>query len=353
MLSNGTHRPQRFASRTWQAEIVGAPAMIMALGVFLRYPGMYLFERLMDPADARAVFVAGAYLLSFIAAFILVRFVQQAVLDRSILIGLTDEHFRIGTWVAGLNVLAATLSSVEPVWAEFAHAMAWPMWVLYAGWLVMMTVRRKLDPVRLNGTVFLSTVATQSMVIGFMTVHPGLVSDAIALLIVLNVLGIITYWISFTLTWVAGGLSDPLSGWVPQNNITHGALSITMLAAQMIEESMPGSLPYFHLVIQIAWCATALMVAASVVYELSLIRNRKKDLLRFRLGNYARNFTYAMFFASTYFGYFYSHPSIMKTFFSPSLLTMLALLVAAVNVWESFNQIKGSARSNRAVHSVA
>lgn len=340
-VNTSASQAEQFASREWREEIIGVPAMFMAFGIFLRYPAPYLLERMVGSESSdRIVTVLGVLLLLF-ALFVVLRFLSQAKRDRRVLWDYSPNHFRMGTWVAGFAVLATLFHAQSLLLAQALFVVSVILWMLYLSWLTVMAFREKLQGGKLNGTVFLSTVATQSIVIAFMVIFPGHVADFLPWLIILNVFGIALYWISFSLVWVAGGFRRPFRQWVPQNNITHGALSITMLSAQMIEESIPGSLPYFHLVIQVAWVATALMVVGSHVYEVWLVIGRKVPLLNFHLGNYARNFTYGMFFACTYFGYMYPHPSIMKLVLDPGLLAILGTVVLAVNVWELGHQLLG------------
>lgn len=315
--------------------------MFMAFGILLRFPGPYLLEKTAGVLPAERIVAVLTVLLLVFALFVMIRFVMQAVRDLRVLWDYSANHFRIGTWVAGFAVLAALMHGLVPLIAQILFAVAIMLWVLYLAWLIGMALRERLQGGNLNGTVFLSTVATQSVVIAFMVVFPDQIAGFLPWLIMVNVFGIALYWISFALVWVAGGFRQPFREWVPQNNITHGALSISMLSAQMIEEALPGSLPYFHLVIQVAWVATALMVAGSLAYEVWLVAVRKAPLLEFQLGNYARNFTYGMFFACSFYGFMYPHPSVMKLVLDPSLLAILGLAVLAVNVWELGHQLSG------------
>jgi len=330
--------PLRYVSEEWKGEIVGVPAMFMALGVFLRYPGKYMLEYFLEPALSRSILMTLTVFLTLFAVYVAYRFGAQFRADRRVLWDYSVNHLRIGTWVAGVNIMAVLLFPISPIIAKITHAFGLLLWGSYITWIVRMAVRGELRGGNLSGTVFLTTVATQSVVVVFMTIFGEHVSEFLPWLIMLNVLGIIFYWISFALMWVAGGFVEPLLNWVPQNNITHGALSITMLAAQMIEESMPGSLSYFHLVIQVAWVITSLFFLSSLFYELYLILSRKKQLLGFQLGNYARNFTYSMFFACSFYGYVYSHQSVMKDILNPSTLLAMGFVALFVNLWELTHQ---------------
>lgn len=324
----------RFASKVWKEEIVGVPAMFMAFGIFLLYPGPYLLQRVAGQKITELVVGVLVLLLVLFGMLVLYKFVTQVRMDVTVLWNYSTNLFRMGTWTAGVAVLAALASKHVPFLGYALFFLALLLWGFYLVWLVIMAGRNKLGGGNLNGTVFLSTVATQSVVVSFMTVFPDQIGDFLPWLIIMNVFGIALYWISFALVWVAQGFLRPLAEWVPQNNITHGALSITMLSAQMIEETIPGSLPYFHLVIQIAWAATSVLFLCSLAYEGRLVVTGKGSLLKFQLGNYARNFTYGMFFACSYYGYMYPNPSLMKLVLNPSLLLVLALIVLLVNMWE-------------------
>lgn len=308
--------------------------MVMALGIFLMYPGRYLAESLMDHELARWTLLILTLAICAFGAYVIFRFAAQAVIDRTVLWNHTLDHIRIGTWVAGLNVLAVLFHGLIPLVAQVLHGLAWAVWIGYMIWLVQMTWKKQFVGGGLTGSLFLTTVATQSLIAGFVRVLPDHVSEWIYLLISMNVFGIILYWISFALVWIAGGFVGPVERWIPQNNITHGALSISMLAAQMIEERIPGTLPYFHYVIQLAWVTTTIFLVLALVYETTAVLRRTTDLLTFRMTNYARNFTWGMYFACTYYGYTYAPPSLMKGLLNPAMLTLLAVLVLTMNAWE-------------------
>ena len=313
--------------------------MVMAFGIFLLYPGQFLLHAAVGVERGESFLRFLSIGLALFAIFVLYRFAAQFVRDRTVLWDLTVDHIRIGTWIAGLNVLASIANRFDSLTASLLMVGGWIVWGGYIVWLLKMTVRRQFAGGDLNGSIFLTTVATQSIVISFVKVWPAGISDYIYLLISINVLGIVFYWISFALVWIASGIVGPIKNWIPQNNITHGALSISMLAAQMIEEHMPGTLPYFHFVIQIAWVTASVFVVSSLVLEIYLVVSETKDLLTFRMTNYARNFTYAMFFACTYYGYTYPQPSVMKTVLNPTLLLTLAGIVLIINVWELSHQL--------------
>lgn len=339
-----------YASGVWGSEIIGVPAMFMALGIFLLYAGKYLFEVVFGQNISGTILVVLSLMLFIFAIYVIYLFIVQLIRDRKVLWNYTLNHFRMGTWVAGVNILASVLTPIAISAARLFYGIGCFLWVLYLIWLVKMVFKGDLKGGNVNGTVFLSTVATQSVVVAFMRVWPDHVTDFIYWLITLNVVGIIFYWIAFGLVWVVGGIVGPLVDWMPQNNITHGALSITMLAAQMIEDNMPGTLPYFHYVIQAAWVITAVFFIWFLLYEVYLLVSKKKQLLTFYLGNYARNFTYGMFFACSYYGYTYSHSSVMKDVLNPALLLLLAIVVLGVNVWELTHQISSSLFQRVIVH---
>lgn len=329
----------QYASSIWGKEIIAVPAMIMALGIFLLYAGQFFFSHLIGETLSNEIIFVLSCSLGLFTLYFAHRFIHQIIKNRKVVWDYTLDHFTIGTWIAGVNIVGSIFLSIEPLLAKILFAIGITLWIFYMFWLVKMVFRGEMKSANLTGVVFLTTVATQSVVVTFIRVFPLHIADFIYGLISLNVLGIVFYWISFALVWVAPGIIEPLTKWVPQNNITHGALSITMLAAQMIEDNMPGTLPYFHFVIQAAWIAATVFFLLSIYYEIRLIVMHKKPLLKFRMSNYARNFTYGMFFACSYYGYTYQHPSIMKTFLNPTILFVLAVVVLLVNVWEMSNQI--------------
>ena len=69
----------------------------------------------------------------------------------------------------------------------------------------------------------------------------------------------------------------------------------------------------------------------------------KADLLRLRVSNWARAFTFGMLFACTYYGASTFPETIMAAAASPHVLMALASLVIAVNAWEGGRLLSGFA----------
>ncbi|MDD5657277.1 MAG: hypothetical protein PHF00_08500 [Elusimicrobia bacterium] len=75
--------------------------------------------------------------------------------------------------------------------------------------------------------------------------------------------------------------------------------------------------------------------AGAAALELALSASGRRNLLRFKTANYARSFTYGMFFACTWFAATHSPGSTAAKLACPLSLYVLAALVAAVNLWET------------------
>ncbi len=158
-------------------------------------------------------------------------------------------------------------------------------------------------------------------------------------LLVLNALGIVLYCVFFYLIWIVHGVKAQIANWVPPNNITHGALSISLLAAEMIAVRMVTPSSLLHAAIDVIWVVDALLFMVIVVTELWLVVSGVQPLLSFQVSNFARNFTYGMFFACTYYGYTHIEQSIIQSICSPWMLLVLAGVVFVVNIWEVSRQV--------------
>ena len=342
-----------YASREFGQDLVGSPAIIMSLGVCSLYALRYVIQTTLGPQYASWPVQIGALSLGAFALYLIYLFGRQASIDRTVLWGPATDLFRIGTWVAALNVLARLISFSWAPAAWLCHALASAVWVMYIGWVLRMW-RRGYIPPQICGTAFLSTVATQSIVLTAAALFPAMPAPAMAGLVALNLFGVVIYGRFFLLVWVRRGINAQIAHWVPPNNITHGALSISVLAAESLVALTVSPPRAIVIAIEAVWSLAALLFIAVLVIELSLLVRGKADLLRFRVVNWARAFTYGMLFACTYYGARMLPGTIMASVARPSVLMALAILVLAINAWEGGHElarvairaVRGSKRSS-------
>ena len=314
----------------------------MSLGVCSLYALRYMAQTAFGPQYSGVPARIGALLLGAFTLYLVHLFARQATIDRTVLWSLASDPFRIGTWVAALNVLARLLSPTWLAAAWLCHAVAWVIWVMYIGWVLRIWSHEDVLS-RLCGTAFLTTVATQSTVVAAVGLFPGMPPFAVAVLSLVNLLGIAFYCRFFLLVWVRRGLKAQADHWVPPNNITHGALSISVLAAESLAAGLVSPAAAIIVAIEAVWSLAVLLFVAVLVFEISLMVRGKADLLRLRVSNWARAFTFGMLFACTYYGASTFPETIMAAAASPHVLMALASLVIAVNAWEGGRLLSGFA----------
>ena len=204
-------------------------------------------------------------------------------------------------------------------------------------WLMKMVFHTE-QRMKVHGVIFLTTVATQSVVVSTSVIYPD-ASQLLRVLLALNIFGVVLYCIHFYMIWIMNGVKYQLENWVPPNNITHGALSITILATELIAINNP-DIPYLKTAISITWIIAACLFLIVFLIELSKLLKTPTAILTFQMPNYARNFTYGMFFACTYVGYMKLPELVMHQVFSGTALLIIAMVVLLVNGWEVGHQIR-------------
>jgi hypothetical protein len=335
--------PARSALSTtvFGVELVRAPATVMAGGIFLLGAAPFLLSFLGRPELAASTLRAGMWLLAALYAFIAVLFVLQLRSDPEVLWGRTVDHFAIGTWVAGTNVLARVIHPAHPLVGKGLTLAGWTLALLYAYWVVTAISRTTLLG-RVNGIAFLTTVAMQSVVLTSEALLE-LSESVLHGLLVLNAIGLLVYAFCFGRVWSPSTLRRQIETWAPVNNITHGALSISVLAAETLAAKMAAPPALLLIAIQAVWAVSACFFVTILLLEVGLVA-RGRNLLSFRVSNYARNFTYGMFFTCTYHGVTQFRASLMAMIATPPVLLILAALVAAVNLWEFGRHLARSLR---------
>jgi hypothetical protein len=316
-----------------------APAMLMAFGILVNFALRHLLGRTVGPAGA-AVLRVLTYLLVLLAVWVFLTIFRTSRQEPAIIWKLDSAHFVLGVWAAGLNVLAAAAAANTPLpWlARALNLAAWACWALYMYWFARLLSGGPGFQQTVFGSAFLLTVSTQSTIVGTLGAwgpRPGLAGFFLAF----NLLGLLFYLYVFFLVWILRGPGAQLAEWKPANNITHGALSISVLALETVSLRY-GFAPAALGALNGLWAAASLFFLAVLATELALVISpRRAVILDFQYGNYARNFTYGMYFACTWFGFQNIEGFLARRLFGPGLFLALALLVLGVNLWEGIRHL--------------
>jgi hypothetical protein len=221
------------------------------------------------------------------------------------------DCFATGTWVAATAVLAVLLDTALPEWHPLSVALGVLSVALLLCYLPLVAANFRLlmfgqssfhnshTPIRPTGRVLLSTVSVQSVVI--MGVH--FLGDALPawLAFSLVALGYVLYILGFAVTiqrylrqrgWTLA------EEWDNTNCILHGALSISVLAA-VSSAALPQP------AIEATWLCAAILFLAVEAIEIARTQRRvqkyglRRGILTYSVSQWARNFTFGMFYAAT------------------------------------------------------
>ncbi|HWB48042.1 MAG TPA: hypothetical protein VG651_02955 [Stellaceae bacterium] len=214
--------------------------------------------------------------------------------------------FAIGTWVAASAVVArmAMLAAPDARWlAETMFAATAGIWLWFLPQALRNLVRIARSPpgeARPNGVILLTTVATQAVALPALRLFPDVavvrgVADA------LMGLGLVCYLAGAVLIarrYLDGPRWRLATDWDNTNCILHGALSISGLTMTVGGAIGPDVLvPY--------WAATLAVFVVIETVELARLAARVRSLgwreavLVYDLSQWARNFTFGMFYAFT------------------------------------------------------
>lgn len=311
-----------------------APAMVMAFGIFISFALRFLLERTARNLTG-PVLQALSYLLVLLALHVFFTIFRTFRKDRPAIWQLDSAHFAIGVWPAALNVTAAAVAANTPLpWlARALNLAAWACWALYMYWFLRLLRGQPDFGKTAQGSAFLLTVSTQSTVVGTLNAW-GAVAGLSWFFLAFNLLGLLFYLYVFVLVWVLRGPRAQLAKWIAANNVTHGALSISVLALETIAVRYAFSIPVVS-ALNVLWTLASVFFLVLLSMELALLRSPDAaGIPRFEYGNYARNFTYGMYFAGTWYGFRNIEGFLARGVFSDGLFLALALMVLALNLWE-------------------
>ncbi|HET7578487.1 MAG TPA: hypothetical protein VFK33_04325 [Bacillales bacterium] len=275
-------------------------AIIMASGIFIS-GAFHYFPELNDAIGRPAALALFLLWLWFMVVYIRGIFYKK---HRKLHIEDPIQSFAIGTWIAGTSVCGTVLFHRLPELRWIAEGMA----IIDAGlWLFFFVLCLKNFAKvfskhlygRVHGIILLSTVSTQSIVIFYSSLFQAVVPHAFVEVFLL--IGVIFYGIGFGLIlkryfpFRRVGLEK---NWTNTNCILHGAMSITGLAG-IISQTIPLELVKVIWVWALVWFV---IVEGCEIYR-AILRVKIFGLVRgigtYDVSQWARNFTFGMFFAFT------------------------------------------------------
>lgn len=289
-LVRGRFRHQGYSS-------TAAGGIVMATGIFAGYslprlPGA-------SPWLARGValeilviwlFLAGSYIAS--------------ARDRRFRmhVGHPLRRFAVGTWVAGTAVLAALCTAVLPEAPLLGKSLAVLAAAIHVPYVALFVrgyaeLLRRAFSQSADGIILLATVATQSVVIALHTAFAGAFPARVALaMIAFDLVFLATGFVLIVLHYRARRSWLLAVEWKNANCIIHGAVSITGLALVLVAPLPPAVLLRLWLAVLALFLAVESIEAVRVI-ERGLARGLRLGMLVYDTTQWARNFTWGMFYA--------------------------------------------------------
>jgi hypothetical protein len=214
------------------------------------------------------------------------------------------NRFAVGTWVAGTAVLGVIILVALPAWRPLAETF-WLVSIVLWGWFLTLAATgfRTIasDPTRehARGRILLSTVSTQSVVILAVALLPGQIPRGMSAgAIALGGLFYLVGAVLIAARYLGQRGWRVTEDWDNTNCILHGAVSITGLAA-ISSDVLTGR----WLVALWLWAAAMFLVVECIELIRAVFRVReygwKRGLLTYHVSQWARTFTFGMFYAFT------------------------------------------------------
>ncbi|WPP43422.1 hypothetical protein SK066_10990 [Paenibacillus hunanensis] len=315
--------------KKWPAAPTAAGSMVMALGIYMQ--GVWTYASGQAPQSFLSrVLILGIvlvwlYLLaSYVTSIRLATFYRDHLAD-------PVQRFAVGTWVAGTATLLINLySSFQIAWLqESIHIMATlniALWLFYICYAIMGWYRLMIDTssARVDGTVLLPAVATQSLVllchqVFALSLGKGFTRSFIIVGLVCYAIGIsIMIWRYYrSTTW-------NIEAWKITNCIVYGALAISG-AAISLTEAWSGQVAYM-----LWWIVLLLVIfieSVEAAYAIKRIRQHgwRHGVGRYHTAQWTRLFTLGMF-------YFLTLHTIAPAA-NPSFTQILHHIVLVVGAW--------------------
>ncbi len=274
-------------------------AITMALGIFIAGP----LQRIPGGGEAILALTCLLLLIWITSASRLLLSFRRAGLQAHT--NPIVRAFGIGTWVAGTAIVARASMLTWPAagWAAITFfAASFAIWLAFMALaltnLARLLVHRNL---RANGSILLATVATESVALVALRLFSS--SPAIhAAAVVLMGIGALLYvaGISIILRRYGGTRNWSLRAhWHNSNCIIHGALSITGLTAVVSGSFDAQTLLAF-------WSCDLIVFALVEAVEVARLWSRIQTFgmcgaaFGYRTSQWARNFTFGMFYVFTF-----------------------------------------------------
>lgn len=215
------------------------------------------------------------------------------------------NSFAIGTWIAGVSVLCNVLLKYFPTVSIVIQLMAVFNTFLWLFFLIICFYNFKqlifnYQNYPVHGIILISTVGTQSIIVLLNNVLfqlPTFLSKAII------ILGFVFYFIGMFLI-IKRYMSEKgwtlVDDWANTNCIIHGALSITGLA-------IVSSNTFSSFFVTVLWITifVLLIIVETIEIIRGFLRIKKygwnKGLFNYHISQWARNFTFGMFYTFTLF----------------------------------------------------
>lgn len=315
------------------------PAIIMAIGIFLTstidaFPFLDVY---LGPYFTIGLFIIWIitylYLIKqFFNSDFLIPFIKNPIVS-----------FSMGTWIAGVSVLANILAKYIPNFKTIFLSMAFINLILWFFFCIICLynysclIKTKQHIKNVHGIILLATVGTQSIVILFRNVFP---SFPTSFYIILISLGICFYLIGMFLIGKRYLLNRDWSianDWNNTNCIIHGALSITGFAITVVGLLSARLLIIFWIFVFSLFIAVETIEIIRAILRVKLY-GFKKGLLTYHVTQWSRNFTFGMFYAFSAAmnrGHFYNLP-IKFIQFQVNTLACLAWIVLIALIIQIF-----------------
>lgn len=273
-----------------------AGSIIMAIGIFAlaAFPELPFYTKTIAKLITIELFI--------IWLFIAATFIDDDMKHIPILTKPIMEQFGIGTWVAGSAMLTLLCLTELSHWHVVILMLTTLTFATWIGYVVLIASKiscpfcKTHEPI--TGTILLSTVSTQSIVLLINALFP---SSPLFILQILILIGYLFYALGL-IKILHHCLTNPPQPFFIRfsntNSIIHGALSISGLA------SIESHAINYHIII----CTWLLATICFVLIEsMSLIKlfyrikffGLKNGINAYHISQWSRNFTFGMYYAFT------------------------------------------------------
>ncbi len=280
-----------------------AGSMVMALGIYMQ--GVWVYWSGQSPQSfISSMFIIGIALVWLYLLASYLTSIRRSTFYRD---HLADpvQRFAVGTWVAGTSTLLINLyASFHMDWLqESVHIMAtlniglWLFYMCYAvmGWYQLIT---DISSPRIDGTVLLPAVATQSIVLLCHQVFA--LSLGVWFTRSFIIVGLLCYLIGISIMiWrYRRSATWNLEAWKITNCIVYGGLAISVVAISVTEA-------WSEHVAYILWWIVAILViiieSIEAMYGIQCIRQHgwRRGVGRYHTAQWTRLFTLGMFYFLT------------------------------------------------------